>query len=251
MPLNCTWSAVFLFFYFQTHDVNIFVHVDCVLQYQGTGNGWSSGCTYTNFTRRKKAIYKGRCLGCRRKSLCRTASVLPSGQLLIAENELEEVQDAGSVGSSERCRKEDCAKCNHYDADDESDTHVLDYDIINAKTFRLRNWLAAVKPFPSDTELLTSEDECVPESRTIPEYDIISIPCLSISMASMSLHKDKANSRRNKKYKSSDDSEYSVVHSTIGGLELGTSKQLYDSSSSLSSAGVYRTYDIVEMVELQ
>lgn len=226
--------------------------IDYISDCQMAGNGWSSGCT--NYARKKKP-YKGPCYACRRKSLSHGASVLPSGQLLMATNEQQENETA-SPDSSERCREESCTKCNQYDADDETDNHALDYDIINIKTLRLRNWLSTVKAF-SDTELITSDDDCEPESHTIPEYDVISVPCLNSSVPSLSLQsalvKEQTkviNTAVSPESNQSDGSEYSVVHSTIGGLELGTSKQLYDSLSSLSSAGVYRTYDVVEMVEV-
>ncbi|XP_020910948.1 uncharacterized protein LOC110248740 [Exaiptasia diaphana] len=232
------------------YDMNL---TDNVSDCQMAGNGWSSGCT--NFARNKKS-YKGPCYSCRRKSLSQAASVLPSGQLLMATGNQKQENETASGSSSERCPEESCTKCNQYDADDETDNHALDYDIINIKTLRLRNWLSTVKAF-SDTELITSDDECEQDFNAIPEYDVISVPCLNSSIPSLSLQstlvrdqskviKTSVTPENNK----SDDSEYSVVHSTIGGLELGTSKQLYDSSSSLSSAGVYRTYDVVEMVEV-
>lgn len=212
------------------------------------GNGWSSGCANSP---RKKKLYKGRCSACRRKSLCQGASVLPTGQLLApAENQ---ANDEESQTSSERCREENCRKCNQYDADDETDSHVLDYDVINVKTLRLRNWLCTLKPF-SDTEIVSSEDEGESETRTIPEYDVISIPCLSSSTRSMLVKEISPvalNNVDSNEGEQSDDSEYSVVHSTLGGLELGISKELYDSSSTLDSAGIFQTYDVVEMVEVQ
>jgi len=103
--------------------------------------------------------------------------------------------------------------------------------------------------------MVSSEDDGESESHTIPEYDVISVPCLSSSTQSTPV-KDITPAAMLKNVKSmeneqSDDSEYSVVHSTIGGLELGISKDLYDSSSSLDSAGIFQTYDVVEMVEIQ
>lgn len=234
----------------QTHTdlfCNNYCLVDCISQCHIIGNGWSSGCT--NSPRKKKA-YKGRCSACRRKSLCQGASVLPTGQLLAATD--QQTNDEESQASSERCLEENCTKCNQYDADDETDNDILDYDVINIKTLRLRNWLSTLKPF-SDTELITSDKDCESKSHTIPEYDMISVPCLGSSSTQSTLIKELPTVIHTKTDENelSDDSEYSVVHSTIGGLELGTSKQLYDSASTLDSAGIFQTYDVVEMIEVQ
>lgn len=82
---------------------------------------------------------------------------------------------------------------------------------------------------------------------------MISVPCLGSSSTQSTLIKELPTVIHTKTDENelSDDSEYSVVHSTIGGLELGTSKQLYDSASTLDSAGIFQTYDVVEMIEVQ
>ncbi|XP_031559150.1 uncharacterized protein LOC116295475 [Actinia tenebrosa] len=230
---------------------------DCILKCQGIGNGWSSGCT--NMLGSSSGKRKP-CKACRRKSLRNNAaSVLPTGQLLIAED----VQDSaskndsnGSISSSERCPEENCTKCNQYDADDETDANVVDYDIINTKTFRLRDWLTNVTP-ANDCELdSTDEGDCnLPPSlsRSIPEYDVISVPCSSTSINNTSLRRSNNLSDDGTcGYGSSNDSQYSVVHSTIDGLKLENyNKFMCSSSSTLSSAGIYRTYDVVEMIELR
>lgn len=200
------------------------------------------------------------CKACRRKSLSshNGASVLPTGQLLIAED----IQDSaskndsnGSISSSERCPEENCTKCNQYDADDETDANVVDYDVINTKTFRLRDWLSKVTPASDSDWDSTDKSDCssTPSlSRSIPEYDVISVPCSSTSVNNTSLRSsnDLSDDGTCENRSSSGGSQYSVVHSTIDGLKLESYKLMFSSSSTLSSAGIYRTYDVVEMVEL-
>lgn len=236
-----------------------------------TGNGWSSGYTcQTTCKSRSNSQLRGFCPVCfekqstplnRRLSLTHNvASVLPGGQLMIAP-------------SGMNCPRIDEANCestdgksgspNPYEGDNETEFDLSDYEIVKDEPFiRVRDWLNSQND-KSAGRCDSSDEEDTLDARQrevrLKEYDVLSIPCARQinkckSTASM-VYDSKECSVQGDAISEEDgddgDSEYSVLHSSIGGLDWKDRDEFSSSCDSLQSASVFLTYDVVEMIELR
>ena len=227
------------------------------------GNGWSSG--YTCQTRRK-SLSNSHVPGCpecsnnrstsinRRISLSHNvASVLPGGQLTVAPTDSNCLAGEESNGKNSDDSK-------HYEGDDETELDLSDFDIIKEEPFvRVREWLNSQNEKlcenddSSDEEENTSNDS--PRDIRVNEFDVISVPCSAKptnSMGSKSIgYHSECEEEVSREQQDDKDSEFTMVHSSIGGLDWMDRDDLSSSSNSLHSAAIFLTYDVVEMIELR
>lgn len=223
-----------------------------------TGNGWSSG--YTCQTSKKLATnsYLPSCPECsnersttnerRRISLSRNvASVLPGGKLMVSPT--ERTSDGEQTGQSSEDSK-------HYEGDDEDDIDLSEFDIIKEEPFvRVREWLNSHNNLESrvqdssDEEENTIRNEPFGDIRT-KDYDVISVPC-SVKPTYCVHSKGTCEHSEHKEEEEEEDSEFSFVHSSIGGIDWKDRDELSSSCDSLHSAALFLTYDVVEMIELR
>lgn len=235
------------------------------------GNGWSSGyACQTTCKSRSNSQLRGFCPSCsdkqstplnRRLSLTHNvASVLPGGKLMIAP-------------SAMNCPKIDEANCessdgksgspNPYEGDNELEFDLSDYEIVKDEPFiRVRDWLNSQNDKSvggcnsSDEEDIL--DACQREVR-VKEYDVLSIPCARNpnnckSATSMGYHSNEGSVRGDaisEEAGDDNDSEYTVLHSSIGGLDWKDRDEFSSSCDSEQSAAVFLTYDVVEMIEVR
>ena len=196
------------------------------------------------------------------------ASVLPSGQILVPELRKQERGDI-SEESSDLLQNPSAnlelsvhgEECPNYDADDEVELEISDYDMVKTHKFlRVRRWLNS---FSSNDYCMcdssSSEEEygpaCVRHSR---EYAVLSTGSL---MFKDSRPPPQVSECRDYEISDdcsdeADDSGFSIVHSSIDSLDLRRETPLPGSCSissgrSVDSAELYRTYDVVEMIELK
>ena len=241
---------------------------------QGHGNGWSSGFTCLN-NRSKHNPCKGTMgpsgrgplLAHRRMTLDHdAASVLPTGEILVPELKAQDKKKAclsvlplsTSTYSDFFSQGETC--CN-YDADDETELEISDYDLIKTqKLLKVRRWLnsfSAQDYCMCDSS--SSEDEFgrpAVIARRLKEYDVLSTGSLmfndSMPRPHFSVYPDYDVSVNESD--KADDSEFSIVHSSIDSLDLTTRERpccFSSEAGSLDSVEIYGTYDVVEMVELR
>ena len=155
----------------------------------------------------------------------------------------------------------------HYEGDDETDFILSEYEVVKCEPFiRVRDWLNSQneKSFAGD-RFDSSDDEqdtlvACPDYVRVKDYDIISVPCSSktsnspstISMGYQSNIKAEimAESEVDKQKDGDNDSEFTVLHSSIGGLDWRDRDELSSSCESLHSAALFLTFDVVEMIEL-
>ncbi|XP_078377971.1 uncharacterized protein LOC144661138 isoform X2 [Oculina patagonica] len=233
------------------------------------GNGWSSGYTYQSLRKsRSSSQLRAFCPGCsdkqsnRRLSLSHNvASVLPGGQLMIAPTGVNNPRDSETNGENSDGVSGDSRP---YEGDDETELDLSDYDIVKKEPFiRVRDWLNSQnEKSRTGSRLDSSDDEeetvgaCPKDVRT-KEYDIISVPCSGqpsncLSTASMGYHSnEEAGSEVANEDEGDNDSEFTVLHSSIGGLDWKDRDELSSSCDSLHSAALFLTYDVVEMIELR
>ena len=155
----------------------------------------------------------------------------------------------------------------HYEGDDETEFNLSDYEVVKNEPFiRVRDWLnsqnenslASYRYDSSDDEqdILTA----CPDDVRLKDYDIISVPCsgkttncpstTSMGYQSNGEAESTAGSQTNKQEDGDSDSEFSVLHSSIGGLDWRDRDEL-SSCESLHSAALFLTFDVVEMIELR
>lgn len=233
------------------------------------GNGWSSGYTCQSLRKsRSSSQLRAFCPGCsdkqsnRRLSLSHNvASVLPGGQLMIAPTGVNNPRDSETNGENSDGVSGDSRP---YEGDDETELDLSDYDIVKKEPFiRVRDWLnsqneksRAGSGFDSSDDEQETVDACPKDVRT-KEYDIISVPCSgqpskSQSTGSMGYHSnEEAGSEVANEEEGDNDSEFTVLHSSIGGLDWKDRDELSSSCDSLHSAALFLTYDVVEMIELR
>ena len=238
------------------------------------GNGWSSG--YTCQTIRKSqssSQLRTLCPGCSDKQSNRrlsfshnVASVLPGGQLRIAPTGMNTSRESEANGESSDGVSGDSKP---YEGDDETELDLSDYDVVkNEPLIRVRDWLNSQnEKCNADAEFVDSSDDeeetvgACPKDVRVKEYDVISVPCSGqpgkcLSTASMGYH---SNDERGSVFEGEvtneeegdNDSEFTVLHSSIGGLDWKDRDELSSSSDSLHSAALFLTYDVVEMIELR
>lgn len=156
----------------------------------------------------------------------------------------------------------------HYDGDDETEINLSDYEIVKNEPFiRVRDWLNSQKENSLACDRYDSSDDeqgtltaCRDDVR-MKDYDIISVPCsgtttnctLTTSMGYQSNREAEsmAESEADKQEDGDSDSEFSVLHSSIGGLDWRDRDELSSSCESLHSAALFLTFDVVEMIELR
>lgn len=156
----------------------------------------------------------------------------------------------------------------HYDGDDETELNLSDYEIVKNEPFiRVRDWLNSQNENSLACDRYDSSDEeqdilmACPEDVRMKDYDIISVPCSSKttncpSTTSMGYQSNgeaesMAESEADKQEDGDNDSEFSVLHSSIGGLDWRDRDELSSSCESLHSAALFLTFDVVEMIELR
>lgn len=243
---------------------------------QGNGNGWSSGFTCLS-SRSKQHPCQGtvgpshqepRCMSRRMTLPSVAASVLPSGQILVPEfrkqergEVSEEFSDLPYDPSADSEFHVQGVECRNYDADDEVELEISDYDMVKThKLLRVRRWLNS---FSNDDYCMcdssSSEEEYGSVSaRQLREYAVLSTgsqmfkdsrpPPQMSERHDFNVSDDASNK--------ADDSGFSIVHSSIDSLDLRRKNSIPGSCSissgrSLDSVEVYRTYDVVEMIELK
>ena len=156
----------------------------------------------------------------------------------------------------------------HYDGDDETEFNLSDYEVVKNEPFiRVRDWLNSQnKNSLASDGCDRSDDErdiltaCRDDVR-MKDYDIISVPCSGTttnctSTISMGYQRhgeaeSMAESEADKQEDGDSDSEFSVLHSSIGGLDWRDRDELSSSCESLHSAALFLTFDVVEMIELR
>lgn len=151
-----------------------------------------------------------------------------------------------------------------YEGDDETEFDLSDYEIVKDEPFiRVRDWVnsqneKSLAVFDSSDE----EDTTVvsPKDVRTKDYDVISVPCSGkpsncVSTASMGYHSNEGSvfeeAEVAKEEGDDNDSDYTVLHSSIGGLDWKDRDELSTSCESLRSAALFLTYDVVEMIELR
>jgi len=192
------------------------------------------------------------------------ASVLPGGQLKIAPADVKNPRGNETVGESSDGVSSDSK---HYEGDDETNFILSEYEVVKSEPFiRVRDWLnsQSEKSFTGD-RLDSSDDEqdtlvACPDDVRVKDYDIISVPCSSRtsncpSTTSMGHQSNReaeimADSEVDKQEEGDNESEFSVLHSSIGGLDWRDRDELSSSCESLHSAALFLTFDVVEMIEL-
>jgi len=199
------------------------------------------------------------------------ASVLPTGQIVVPEFRWQQRYDCSEFhfdnaanttecsNSSESYNGEDFGK---YDADDEVDLEISDFDLEKTKKFlRVRRWLNSLS---NDEYCMcdssSSEERAPTKARQLKEYDVVSTGSQTLedlrSSTDVSNHLVNRTTVDETKSESADDSGFSILHSSIDSLVLGKENSVRgpcsaSSESSLNSGELYRTYDVVEMIELQ
>ena len=156
----------------------------------------------------------------------------------------------------------------HYDGDDETEFNLSDYEVVKNEPFiRVRDWLNSQNKHSLANDGCDSSDDeqdiltaCRDDVR-MKDYDIISVPCSGtttnyISTTSMGYQRhgeaeSMAGSEADKQEDGDSDSEFSVLHSSIGGLDWRDRDELSSSCESLHSAALFLTFDVVEMIELR
>ena len=226
------------------------------------GNGWSSGYTCQRRRKSRSNSHLPSCPECsneqsttinRRTSLSHNvASVLPGGQLMVAPT--DKSSPTGDVTNGEH--SEDSKP---YEGDDETELDLSDFDIIKDEPFvRVREWLNSKNEKSRENDSSDDEENTAGDSAKdirMKDYDVISVPCSvkptnSLSSKSIGYHSE--GEREVTEEKDEDkESEFTVVHSSIGGLDWKDRDELSSSSESLHSAALFLTYDVVEMIELR
>lgn len=226
------------------------------------GNGWSSGYTCKKRRKSRSNSHLPSCPECsnersntinRRLSLPhKVASVLPGGQLMVAPTDRSSPAFRDSKGENSDDSK-------HYEGDDEREIDLSDFDVIKDEPYvRVREWLN------SQNEKRCGDDSSDEEENTanastkdirMTEYDVISVPCSvkptnSLSSKSIGYHSE-CEEEFSREESEDKDSDFTVVHSSIGGLDWNDRDELSSSCDSLHSAALFLTYDVVEMIELR
>ena len=233
------------------------------------GNGWSSGYTCQTMRKVRSNSHLPTCPECsdeqsvtikRRISLSHNvASVLPGGQLMVAPC-IDKTSPA-DLPKSEKRNGEHNEGSKPYEADDETEIDLSDFDIIKDEPFvRVREWLNSQNQENPHGEDSSDEDEITagdsPKDIRMKDYDVISVPCStkpmnSISSRSIGYHSECEVDNNREDEEEDKDSEFTVLHSSIGGLDWKDRDDLSSSCGSFHSAAVFLTYDVVEMIELR
>lgn len=227
-----------------------------------TGNGWSSG--YTCLTSKKSSSDSDlpSCPQCtnerstandRRISLSHNvASVLPGGKLMVAPSDRTADGEPNGKNSEES---------KHYEGDVETDIDISEFHIIKDEPFvRVREWLNSQNEIKNCKHDTSDEEEntvtCdLHENIRVKEYDIISVPCSakptnSVCSKSIGYHSH-CEGGEIKDDAEENGSDFTFVHSSIGGVDWNDRDELSSSCDSLRSASIFLTYDVVEMIELR
>lgn len=240
------------------------------------GNGWSSGYPCQRIRKsRSNSQLRACCPGCadkqsnlssRRLSLSHNvASVLPGGQLMIAPAGINSPRGSETNGENSDGVSGDSKP---YESDDEIELDLSDYDIVKKEPFiRVRDWLNSQnEKYRAGSRFDNSDDEeetvgACPKDVRMREYDVISVPCSGQpsncpSTASIGYHSnEEAGSAFEgevaNEEEGDNDSDFTVLHSSIGGLDWNDRDELSSSCCSLHSAALFLTYDVVEMIELR
>ena len=156
----------------------------------------------------------------------------------------------------------------HYDGDDETEFNLSDYEVVKSEPLiRVRDWLNSQNEHSRAGERYDSSDDeqdtltACPDDVRMKDYDIISVPCSGKpsncrSMKSMGYQSNEdaesmAESEADQQEDGDNDSEFTVLHSSIGGLDWRDRDELSSSCESLHSAALFLTFDVVEMIELR
>ena len=156
----------------------------------------------------------------------------------------------------------------HYDGDDETEFILSDYEVVKNEPFiRVRDWLNSQNENSLASYRYDSSDDeqdtltACPDDVRLKDYDIISVPCsvkttncpstTSMGYQSNREAESMAESQAGKQEDGDSDSEFSVLHSSIGGLDWRDRDELSSSCESLHSAALFLTFDVVEMIELR
>lgn len=239
------------------------------------GNGWSSGYTCQALRKSRSSLQlRAHCPDCsekqsnplnRRLSLSHNvASVLPGGQLMIAPAGVKNPRGSETVGESSDGVSGDSK---HYEGDDETEFNLSDYEVVKSEPFiRVRDWLNSQNENSLAGDRYDSSDDeqdtlaACPDDVRMKDYDIISVPCsgktskcpsaTSMGYLSNGQAESMAESEADKQEDGDNDSEFTVLHSSIGGLDWRDRDELSSSCESLHSAALFLTFDVVEMIEL-
>ena len=177
------------------------------------------------------------------------ASVLPGGKLMVSPT--ERTSDGEQTGQSSEDSK-------HYEGDDEAaDIDLSEFDIIKEEPFfRVREWLNS----PNNLEPHVQDSRDQKENTIMNEpfgdirmkdYDVISVPCSLKPTHSVHSKSTGYHSEHEEGDEEEEGSEFSFVHSSIGGIDWKDRDELSSSCDSLHSAALFLTYDVVEMIELR
>lgn len=239
------------------------------------GNGWSSGYTCQTLRKsRSSSQLRAYCPECsekqsnqlnRRLSLSHNvASVLPGGQLMIAPTGVKTPRGSETTGEKSDGVSGDSK---HYEGDDETEFDLTDYEVVKSEPFiRVRDWLNSQNENSRAGDRYDSSDDeedtvgACPNDVRMKEYDIISVPCsgqtsncpstTSTGYQSNEEAGSIVESEAAKEEDGDNDSEFTVLHSSIGGLDWRDRDELSSSCESLHSAALFLTFDVVEMIEL-
>ena len=235
------------------------------------GNGWSSGCTCASQASpidcktRASPPSKAR----RMSPPTRTAAVLPGGQLVLPSEGTKNDRVERWLDSASALQQDDDDDQDFdviYDADNETDPFQSDYDVISEnRRLRVREWLKSTCDEDyDDCDSSDVEAESYPNGLRLLEYDVISVPCLRAGLVPRCrtphsvAHASDGDSDSEESFANVDDCDemdtrscFSVLHSSIDGLDFQDRDELSASCESSSSLKVFNTYDVVEMIELK
>ena len=155
----------------------------------------------------------------------------------------------------------------HYDGDDETEINLSDYEVVKSEPFiRVRDWLNSQNENSRTGDGHDSSDDeedtltACPDDVRMKEYDVISVPCsgkisncpstTSMGYQSNGEAESMVENEADKQEDGDNDSEFTVLHSSIGGLDWRDRDELSSSCESLHSAALFLTFDVVEMIEL-
>lgn len=146
-----------------------------------------------------------------------------------------------------------------YEGDDETEIDLSDFDIIKDEPFvRVREWLNSQNEDSPGEDSSDEEGNSASKSPSdirMRDYDVISVPCSvkrlnSVSSRSIGYHSE-CEGDVSKEQDEDKNSDFTVLHSSIGGLDWKDRDDLSSSCDSLHSAALFLTYDVVEMIELR
>lgn len=235
------------------------------------GNGWSSGYACQALRKsRSTSQLRTYCPDCsekqstalnRRLSLSHNvASVLPGGQIVIAPGGVKNPRGSEAIAEHSDGVSGDSK---HYDGDDETEINLSDYDVVKSEPFiRVRDWLNSQSENfrAGDRDDSSIDEEACPDDVRMKEYDIISVPCsgnicnypatTNVGNHDNGEAESMVQNEAEKQEEGDNDSEFTVLHSSISGLDWRDRDELSSSCESLHSAALFLTFDVVEMIEL-